>query len=416
MPKTIYVGVDVALETNVVCFVDDSGRRLHTLKSVPNTPAGCERIYQAITVQARQNGFEAVRIGTEATGVLDFHALNDFDSSQEQTDLPMQVYRINPRQVKGFKKAYTQSKTDKIDAFFIADYLRFNQHLTPYHSQRKYLALRGLTRRRKQIVQSITDEKNRLFSSLFLQYPGIVRDKPLSLHSVTACALYAEFTPDQLAIVPADELVQFVIKHSRNNLHQPREKVQAIKKAMRDSYRIDADMARSNAIVIDDILQTIKDHQKRLKQLEAHIAEKMKEFPNVLETIPGIGPVYAGGLIAEIGDIQFFKSDDALAKYAGLTWKKNQSGQSSAEDTPLDSACKSYLRYYMVEAANSLRLHSDKYARFFDKKLNQAFSHKHRRALVLTARKVVRLVYSLLKYNQPYDPGYVSQQPSAPVQ
>ncbi|MFR7973987.1 MAG: transposase [Lacrimispora saccharolytica] len=40
----------------------------------------------------------------------------------------------------------------------------------------------------------------------------------------------------------------------------------------------------------------------------------------ILQSIPGIGPVWASGILSEIGDITAFHSSDALAKYAGLYW------------------------------------------------------------------------------------------------
>ena len=413
MPKTMYVGADIALKTNVVCFVDDSGRRLCTLKSVPNSPAGFERICDEMMHQADKQSFEAVRIGTEATSVLDIHLLNYFDRNSKQTDLPTQVYRINPRQVKRFKKAYTQSKTDKIDAFFIAEYLRFNQLLAPYQSQREHLPLRRLTRRRAQIIKMITAEKNRLFPNLFLQYPGLVQNPPLSLDTATARALFTEFTPDQFAAIPHDQLTEFLISRSKKNLQQPRKKAKAIKKGIRDSYQIDPELMQANAMVIDSILQTIKALGCQLERIEVAIAEKMRDFPNTLETMPGIGPVYAAGLIAEIGDVNLYKSSDSLAKLAGLVWISNQSGESSSQETPMERSCNTHLRYYMIEAANSLRMHSEYYRSYYTKKYNEANKHEHRRALVLTARKLVRLVYSLLKHGRPYNPNYVPQQPSA---
>ena len=44
----------------------------------------------------------------------------------------------------------------------------------------------------------------------------------------------------------------------------------------------------------------------------------MTAIPCTLTSIPGIGPVYAAGLMAEIGDVECFKNEAALAKYAGL--------------------------------------------------------------------------------------------------
>ena len=44
----------------------------------------------------------------------------------------------------------------------------------------------------------------------------------------------------------------------------------------------------------------------------------MELLPNVLISIPGIGPVYSTRIIAEISDINHFDNQSALAKYAGL--------------------------------------------------------------------------------------------------
>ena len=58
----------------------------------------------------------------------------------------------------------------------------------------------------------------------------------------------------------------------------------------------------------------------------------------ILQSINGIGPIFAGGIVAEIGDISAFTSSDALAKYAGLCWKSNQSGDFNGEDNPMTKA------------------------------------------------------------------------------
>ena len=48
-----------------------------------------------------------------------------------------------------------------------------------------------------------------------------------------------------------------------------------------------------------------------------------------------------------------------LARFAGLVWKRRQTGKSESEDTHLVRECDKYLRYYLVEAANSLRVHNE---------------------------------------------------------
>ena len=50
--------------------------------------------------------------------------------------------------------------------------------------------------------------------------------------------------------------------------------------------------------------------------------------------------------------IHAFNSQEALAKYAGLVWRENQSGNFQADDTPLSKAGNTYLRYYLIEATS----------------------------------------------------------------
>jgi len=54
------------------------------------------------------------------------------------------------------------------------------------------------------------------------------------------------------------------------------------------------------------------------------IALEMKSFSNPLLSIKGIGPVYAAGIFASIGNIKEFPSDDKIAKLAGLFGRENE--------------------------------------------------------------------------------------------
>ena len=129
-----------------------------------------------------------------------------------------------------------------------------------------------------------------------------------------------------------------------------------------------------------------------------------------LTSIPGIGPVLASGILAEIGTITSFGSHDALAKYAGLTWRVNQSGNYSADDTRMTKTGNKYLRYYLIEAANSVKKHIPEYRDFYKKKFGEVTTHQHKRALLhLHPRKLVRLIFGLLTKNQIYSSDKVGE-------
>ncbi|EGL81462.1 transposase IS116/IS110/IS902 family protein [Caldalkalibacillus thermarum TA2.A1] len=130
----------------------------------------------------------------------------------------------------------------------------------------------------------------------------------------------------------------------------------------------------------------------------------MKGIPETLTSVKGIGPVFAAGIIAEIAGIKRFKNHDALAKYAGLVWNQHQSGEFEAQETARAQTGNKYLRYYLVQAADKVRHHDVEYKSFYQKKFDEVPKHQHKRALVLTARKLVRLVYALLSTNKLYTP------------
>ena len=117
----------------------------------------------------------------------------------------------------------------------------------------------------------------------------------------------------------------------------------------------------------------------------------------------------AAGIMAEIGDIHIFKSQESLAKYAGLVWHENQSGQFKADDTPMSKAGNSYLRYYLLEATSHIRIHCPEYGEYYSKKYAEVKTHQHKRALALTARKAIKLIFGLLARNQLYSRNRVGQ-------
>lgn len=115
-----------------------------------------------------------------------------------------------------------------------------------------------------------------------------------------------------------------------------------------------------------------------------------------------IGKVYSAGIIAEIGDSRRFAGQASVTKYAGLVWMQHKSNEFQAEDTRLIKSGNCYLRYYLLEAANSVRRCDSEFRRYYDLKFKEVNKYQHKCALALTARKLVRLVFRLLKDSRLY--------------
>ena len=92
----------------------------------------------------------------------------------------------------------------------------------------------------------------------------------------------------------------------------------------------------------------------------------------------------------------------ALAKYAGLAWQQHQSGNFEAQTTRMIHSSNRFLKYYLCEAAFSLVRCDKEYRDFYNLKYKEVNRFQHKRALALTARKFVRLVFALFKDKRLY--------------
>ncbi|WP_206920138.1 IS110 family transposase, partial [Alicyclobacillus suci] len=262
-----------------------------------------------------------------------------------------------------------------------------------------------LTRTRFHLVQSITRDKTFFLNQLFLKFSGLRQDNPFSdSFGATSLAVIQELEPEQIAQMPLQELIDFLVDKSNNRFENPEETAKELQKVARNSFRLDKVMKDPVNLSLSVTLSVIQHMESEVKKLDKAIAKLMKAIPNTLESVQGIGPVYAAGLLAEIGDIRRFNNHSALAKYAGLVWNQYQSGEYEADETSRMRTGNKYLRYYLIQAADKVRRYDSEYAAFYRKKYDEALKHKHKRALVLTARKLVRLVFTLLTTNQLYTP------------
>jgi len=179
-----------------------------------------------------------------------------------------------------------------------------------------------------------------------------------------------------------------------------------LKKAARDSYRLDKVLYEPLNVTIASSFNVVNALNSEIKSVDKAISKAIKGFNTneykSLDSIPGIASVFASGILAEIGTIKAFHSNEALAKYAGITWRQTESGNFKADNTRLTKTGNKYLRYYLIEAANSVRKQIPEYQAFYLKKYNEVTTHSHKRALALTSRKLIRLIFALLSKDQLY--------------
>ena len=377
--------------------------------TVPNDADGADKLHEKLRYTLLHTDYSKVTVGMESTSIYADHLAAYLRNDDFLRKWNCTVYVINAKNIKNFKKSYPDlDKTDDIDTLIIADYLRFNRVPKSVHLDEKYLALRNLTRARFQAAQNLSREKTRFLDTLFQKFSTLQTSKVFSdTFGATSLAAACEFlSVDDIIYTPIDELADFVNNKGKGKFADPQAVAESLQAAARSSYRVPKTVNDSLNQLLAIRLIGIRSIEDQIKSLDKAIESYMGAFQNVLISIPGIGPVYSAGLMAEVGDITRFKGQASLAKYAGLSWSRHQSGSFEADDTKLIRSGNRYLRYYLLEAANKVRMHDAEFAEYYRFKYREVHRHQHKRALALTARKLVRLAYSLLDANRLYTPRF----------
>ena len=124
----LFVGLDVSSFDMRVCFLNGEGQKLDTF-AVSNDLPGATLLKERLMIRLIGQEVDVLKIGLESTSVYSFHPSMFLHHDKDLKRFGAQVFVMNPKQIANFKKSYSDmDKTDEIDAFVIADYLRFGRN------------------------------------------------------------------------------------------------------------------------------------------------------------------------------------------------------------------------------------------------------------------------------------------------
>jgi len=409
MTNPLLVGVDVHRQTNTVCLMNGQGQELAPRFTVENNRPGTEAFIRKVAQQVIDGDFDAIHIAAEATGWYWWHFFQTLEQDSFLNQWPLELYPLNPRLTANFRKTYIDlDHHDLTDAFVIADRLRLGRDLPlPFHYDERYFPLRLLTRYRYHLAHQLAREKAYCLTFLYLKASEYARLRPFSdLFGAASRAVLQEFASiEDIAAIPFEELVEFIDRKGKRRFPDPEENARRLLQVARQSYSLPEALRQPVHLLLQWSLQHITFLEQQEQRLSQAIAHHLEAIPHTLDTIPGLGPVFCAGIIAEIGGVERFQYEEAkVARYAGFRWRRHQSGDFQGEESRLTRAANRYLRYYFCEGGNRVRMCDPEYAAYYERKYREVQRHQHKRAMVLTGRKLVRLVVRLLTTHQPYRP------------
>lgn len=166
-----------------------------------------------------------------------------------------------------------------------------------------------------------------------------------------------------------------------------------------------------------DVLQRINTHiaflDDQIQQVKQAIDDHIDQHPDLgnkrhlLASITGIGNLTACKLLAEIPNIHAFHSPRQLVAFSGLNPRHRQSGSSIRGKTRISKIGSASLRAALYMPAVVAKNHNPILVAFAQRLAQRGLTKLQ--IIVAVMRKLLHLVFGILKSGQPFDPNYLDK-------
>jgi transposase len=148
---------------------------------------------------------------------------------------------------------------------------------------------------------------------------------------------------------------------------------------------------------VSSLLRLIAFLNKEIADIEVLTARMLADDPGyrAVQTIPGIGPVLAAVMVAEIGDVTRFAGAGQLCSWAGLT-PRHRASDTKVHRGPITKQGSPLLRWACVEAVQRCSADTPM-RRLKDRIIERRGVHARNVAKTAAARKLLTLVYYALR-------------------
>jgi len=386
----IYVGIDVAKDKHDCFITNSNGEVLFKAFTISNNQDGFNVLYQRI--ESVMEDVTKVKVGLEATGHYNYNLLGYL------IDKGLTTYVINPLHSNLYRKSLSLrlTKTDKVDARTIAYMLMSDVNLksysdTSYHNEE----LKSLTRYRFDKVKERAKLKTSVSRLVCILFPELEKLVP-TLHMASVYALLSEFPgAKHIAGAHLTRLTNLLSDASKGRYGK--DTAITFREAARVS--IGSNMP-AKSLELKHTIQLILELGSEIEEIENEIKIIMDEINSPILSIPGINYRMGAMIIAEIGDFSRFDSPDKILAYAGFSPSTYQSGQLDSAYSHMEKRGSKYLRYALYNAAKYVCHWDSTFAGYLAKK--RAEGKHYNVAISHSVKKLVRVIYHLVKSNQQY--------------
>ncbi len=383
-----YLGIDIGKNKHVASLLDEKGKTIFKAFSFSNSTEGGISLLEKLSAHSSD-----VEIGMEATGHY-WLALYSF-----LVEHGFVIHVINPIQTDGWRNAteIRKHKTDVIDSFLIADFIRYGQFLETSLLNEDVLSLRNLSRFRNYLVSSIGDLKRKticILDQIFPEYQAVFSN----VFGKTSKEILLQLSaPSEFEAITASQL-ESVMKEITCK-HFAAKKINEISSAAKNSFGITFGL-QSMTLQLRLLIEQMNFIEEQVKEIGRQIENLLEKINSPIISIPGIGAVTGATILGEIGDISRFATPAKLVAYAGIDASIHQSGNYQSTNARMSKRGSPYLRTALFRAALVASTHDPVFKAYYQKKRSEG--KHHLTCIGAVARKLCYTIHAVLKNNCPY--------------
>lgn len=390
------LGIDVAKRRHNATLLDQEGQTVFRNVTFAHSRQGLDGLLERLAATGQSP--RGIVVGMEATGhywMILFQCLTQAGYSVKVINPIITAARRNVT-IRG-------TKTDAVDSFLIAKVLREENPKVSAIPDQDVAALRDLTRLRFECAACAMAEKQRLVALLDLVFPEYAEHFS-DLFGMASRQLLAEFpTAEDLAKVDIRRLTRLLKEASRGRMGRPH--AQRLKQAARNSFALTGN-TDTLAVEIRFIVERLNLLIEQIARLDKRFAQFLPAQQQLLESIPGLGKVWAPTILAEVLAVFHPELKDGgkkLVAAAGIDVRLSESGESAGKGKMSKRGSK-YLRTAVIQAAEvAVFLAADPLFKAIYERQKAAGKH-HIVALSHVAHKMLHVIFSVLKNKRPYTP------------
>ena len=381
-----YIGIDISKYKHDFCIISNTGEVIVENSSFENNKKG----FQSLLDQLKPYNKSDVRIAFEATG---HYSLN---LELFLIDQGYSFMKMNPLVIHQFLKARSlrRTKTDKADSLTIANYIMSVQYKPNSNLLYNIYTLKSLCRSREQLIKEKSKFQVLLTNELDKTFPEL---KPFFNNTISSSLLYILEKYKNTNHISLMKDYESLRKLSHGKFTYA--KFAQLKQLAKDSIGHHDD---NSDLLISTYVSIINHFNEKIDPIDKQISTIIKELNPKMLSIPGLGEISAATILSEYGDIKNFSSPSKMLAFAGLEPSIIQSGTLENNGKMVKHGS-GHLRYAIMNIAMSILRYSPTFYDYYLKKRSEGKCH--RVALSHVCKKLIRVIYSLEKYNQDFDPS-----------